>query len=108
MKEHPKHPLTPEQAADVITYYHEAANREVEEHGRSYKVPLGEAALRATMWRHSILPNGEAPLTFNEMQIGLAHIDHPPEPRPPIYYFDIPELIDAYDPPARVLEREAE
>lgn len=108
MNERPKSTLTSEQAADVIMYYHEAAQQEAEGRGRSYTVPLGDAALQAVQWRHSILPNSDALLTWDEMRAGLSYIERPPEPPTPTYYFDIPKLIDAHDPPARILELETE
>lgn len=99
MNERPRNILTPAQSADVIRHYESLAKQEAQEQGRAYTSRLASVALRATQWRFSILPNDEPLLTIDEMNAGLAHIEHPPEQPPPEYYFAIPSLVDAYDVP---------
>lgn len=71
--------ITPEQAADVIRYFHNGENREARQRGWKDKVSLGEAAVHTTFKSHSLLPDGEAMLTDKEMGAGLDYIQNPPE-----------------------------
>lgn len=68
--------LTPEQAADVIRYFHNGENREARQRGWKDKVSLGEAAMHASFKSYSLLPNGEPMLTIKEVADGLDFIDH--------------------------------
>ncbi len=70
--------LTPQQAADVIKYYHDAENAPYRQRGFSDKVSLGLSALHAAQVKHSILPDGSPTLTLNEMNDGLQY--QPVEP----------------------------
>lgn len=67
-------PLTPEQSADVIRYYHDNANREARENGWRERMSLGQAAARAALARHSLLPDGQPTLTEQEKGAGLKYI----------------------------------
>jgi hypothetical protein len=107
MSERPKSSLTPAQSADVIRYYHDGENQETRKSGQRNRVALGEAALRTTMWRHSITPDSEGLLTLAEMQAGLRHIEHPPDAHPPSpYYFDLERIVDAHDTSPQLLDAE--
>lgn len=74
MNHNKSHNLTPEQAADVVNYYYFGANAESRAGGWRDKVPIGQAAVQATLKRHSILPEGNPMLTPEEMSAGLKYI----------------------------------
>lgn len=76
MHERKQTPLTPEQAADVINYFDQWENARSYENGWKRKVPLARVALHAAMKNYSILPSGEALLSFDEANTGLAHLNH--------------------------------
>lgn len=67
--------LTPEQAADVVRYYHDGENRYARDRGWKDKVPLGLAALHAAQPEHSILPDNRPLLTYAEMGQGVEYIE---------------------------------
>ncbi len=66
--------LTPEQAADVVNYYYVGANAETRARGWDDKLSIGQAAVQTTLKRHSILPEGNPILTYEEMGAGLEYI----------------------------------
>ena len=92
--------LTPEQAADIIRYYHTGENQLAHENGWKEKVGIGKAAARTTIAKYSLLPTepDQAPqpmLTYNEMAAGLDHIKNPPDPeRSEEYYKKLEDLVD--------------
>lgn len=49
MDRHDQSSLTPQQAADVISWYHGSINHEYIERGWKAKVSIGQAAIRATL-----------------------------------------------------------
>lgn len=76
MSERKPSSLTPEQAADVIRYYHDGNNAEARRNGWSDKVALGRSAIQTILKRQTIIPQreGEQPqatLTPDEMHEGL-------------------------------------
>ncbi|MGE5298695.1 MAG: hypothetical protein ACM3KF_01515 [Acidobacteriota bacterium] len=73
----PSSELSPQQAADVIRFRHNAANKEAREHGWRDKVSMGHAAVQAQLPRHSMLPDEQPMLTPQEASAGLKHIDMP-------------------------------
>lgn len=67
--------LTPQQAADVIRYYHDGENALTRARGWKDKVPLGLAALHTyRAGEHSILPDKSPTLTLAEMESGNAYL----------------------------------
>ena len=106
--------LSPEQAADVIRYYHYNApeNQLARQHGWKEKVGIGKAAVRTALAKYSMLPAepGQPPqptLTNNEMSAGLDYIKNPPEPaHSEEYDKKLDELVDkglTYDEAKRKL-----
>ena len=65
-------PLTPTQSADVISYYDRFENPL----GTRQRIPLARVAIHAALKEYSIVPSGEALLTFEEANEGLAHLSH--------------------------------
>lgn len=119
MNESVPNPLTPEQAADVIHYFHDGANQVAREHGWRDKVSLGHAAIQTTSQEHTILPGGSPMLTFREMGAGLNYItDQAEQPAQPAaeesksdaYYNKLDELVDkrgiSYSQARRQLDEE--
>ena len=103
--------LTPVQAADVIKYYHDGENREYRAKGWKDKIKLGEAALHTTQRKHSILPDGEAPLTQQEVSEGTNYILSPPEPeKSEAYNTELERRVDtrgiSYDEARREMDAE--
>jgi len=101
-------PLTAEQAADVIRYYHTSENQRSRERGWKDKISLARAAIRASSPEHSILPDGQPALTQKERVSGLAQIENPPKTDE--YYDRLDELVDKrnipYDEAKRILDNE--
>jgi hypothetical protein len=72
--------LTSKQAADVILYFHDNANREAREKGWNDKLALARAALRTIRsGQHSLLPDKSRMLTPKEMNRGLDYLENPPK-----------------------------
>ncbi len=67
-------PLTPEQSADVIRYFHAANNAETRARGYRDKVLLGVSAVQAGLKRESLLPSDQPMLTFKEVGEGLDYL----------------------------------
>jgi hypothetical protein len=63
--------LTPEQAADVIGYYHRGENAKSRERGWKPRVSVGLAAIHATSLKHSISPDGVPLLSPPELAAGI-------------------------------------
>ena len=107
MNGNPKNPLTPEQAADVIRYFHDSENHEARRNGWRDHTSLGLAALHAASDDHSILPDETPILTFGEMGAGLRYLegnDPPDEGKNPP---NLPEPTGPTGPPFGTLEYEA-
>lgn len=71
--------LTPEQAADVIRYYNADDNAVERSHGAKDKISFGHSAIRSSLGRHSILPDGSPTMTPPEAAAGLAHLEQEEE-----------------------------
>lgn len=110
MNERAPSQLTPEQAADVIRYFHNGENRESRQRGWKDKAPLAKAAMHATFKAHSLLPNGEAMLTMKQAADGLDVIDRQTlaeADKSDDYYEELDELADklgSYDQARRQLD----
>lgn len=72
--------LTPQQAADVIKYYHTGENAQARANGwKNKNVALGLSALHTIRaGSHSILPDASPVLTGEEMIAGQEYILNPP------------------------------
>ena len=87
--------LTPQQAADVIRYIHDNANRERRENGWNDNFSLGQAAIRAASPEHTLLPDGVPMLTSQARNKGFTHLDNPQESqRSEEYWKRFDDLVD--------------